>query len=205
MANDGNQNLPPAVIEPEVDSTDLESVAADLPAGFFPMPERGPSVEYQKFIQIRATFQDLIAKKSPQKENLITELTNGLLDGDKEPPTGFFTLGIAFLGLGKRIKTRREKRESFSKTVNDLLVKIFDPSLEFRMTKKDILDVFEANGFDRDNVSKEQIRKIYVSIINTLEVGHINDNTWNQPVILEYLRVKIKEIKINRRKWEVDH
>ena len=80
---------------------------------------------------------------------------------------------------------------------------IFDPPLEFKMTKKDILDEFQANGISRDNVSSDQIEEIYVRVIRTLRVGELRDLTYEEQ-LHRYVLLKLYEIKITRNDWELN-
>jgi len=80
---------------------------------------------------------------------------------------------------------------------------IFDPGLEFKMTKKDILDVFDANNLDRDKVSNQQIGQIYVRVINKLKVGELRDLT-HEEQLNRYVCLKLEEIKMSRQDWELN-
>src|SRR5262249_19143962 len=105
--------------------------------------------------------------------------------------------------LGGETMKRRRKGELLGKVANSILEQVFDPLLEYKLTKKDVLDAFTANGLDRDKVTRDQINQLYVKIIHTLQVGELRDLTYKNN-LQGYVKIKLKEIKWSRRDWEAN-
>jgi len=157
---------------------------------------------YQRFAAIRKPLCTFIRHQTPEKERLITEITDALIAGDKEPK-GLIAIGFALLGLAHKLKANREKRTIFTKTTNSLLEKIHDPDLDFRMEQREILDTFQANGMPREKVSVQQIQSIYVHVLEALKTGKLRDKAWQDPLLLEYTRYKIDVITRSRDAWQL--
>ena len=101
------------------------------------------------------------------------------------------------------IRKERKKRELYRRVASSILEQIFDPLLEFKLTKKDILDTFEANDMEREKVSNQQINQIYVKVLHKLKVGKLRDLTLEQ-LLHQYVRLKLEEINFSRQDWELN-
>ena len=72
------------------------------------------------------------------------------------------------------------------------------------MTKKDILDTFQANGLDRDKVINSQIDAIYARVKESLQTGALRDLTFADPNLALYILMKIEELEWSRTQWRID-
>ena len=171
---------------------------------FYPNSEPKSGPEYREFMELRERVLDVIRVNSEEKQRAVDDLVESLLEHDYAIPTGPMELiqNIALLGQAYRAKSK--KREAFRRIVTALLEQIFDPSLEFRMTHKDILDAFEANGIPRNSVSTEQISQIYVRVLQKMRVGELRDLTY-QEELHRYSKIKLDEIAFSRQDWELNH
>ena len=87
-----------------------------------------------------------------------------MLEKDKDIPTGINSLLLWTVTLGKTVWDKNKKRGLYRKVIVAILEQIFDPNLEYKMTKKDIVDAFQAQGMDRDKVFDGQIGYSYVKV-----------------------------------------
>ena len=131
-------------------------------------------------------------------------LLDALLEHDYSLPSGPMEILQNVVLLGKAFRDRKKKREAFQCVVVSILEQIFDPALEFRMTYKDILDCFEANGLSRSSVSNEQVSQIYVRVLQKLRVGELRDLTYEED-LHRYVKMKMEEIESSRKDWELNY
>jgi len=168
-------------------------------------PQRplGPSPAYVEFMEIRSTILDIVRRDSDQQEKLLGDIVDALCEVDPDWASDPMYWVKTLIKLGSTVRHRRKKRETIKKAVRSLLEKIFDPALEFKMTKKDILDTCEACGLKRDDVSGHMVRRMYVVIVEKLEVGELRDLVYEEPRLLGYASLKRRELRSSRLDWEV--
>jgi len=169
----------------------------------FPEPVIGPSREYAEFMRVRQRILDIIRQASDEKTKVVDDIADALLLHDHNLPTDLLSVVLAVFGTGKKVYERRRRRELYRKIVNSLLEQLFDPALEFKMSKKDILDCFDAHGIIREQVSPQQVTQIYVRVIHKLRVGELRDLTWEEE-LHRYVGMKLREINLSRQDWELN-
>jgi len=181
------------------------SAAVQPVASFFhPQLVLKASPEYEEFMRVRQKILAVVRTASPhQTKKVIEDIVDALLDHDKDIPTGLLAGISALIGIGKKVKARKKKRETYEKVVRAILEQIFDPGLEFKMTRKEILDAFSAKGINRDMVSRDQIEQIYVLVIDKLQVGELRDLTYEEQ-LFRYVKLKLTEIKTSRQDWDLN-
>jgi hypothetical protein len=142
-----------------------ETTPTLLPAPSSPQLSQAPSAllsarerEYAEFMRIRTRIRNCIRGQRPEKQTLVAEIAEALIDCEK-CPEGLVSLGLFFVRLAFGLGGARKKKKCFVKVVNALLEQIFDPQLRFRMTKQQIVDAFHANGVARDKVTISQIER----------------------------------------------
>lgn len=170
---------------------------------FHPQPVRTPSLEYVKFMEVRQKILNVIRNESQEKKKVLDDIVDTLLEYDRDIPTDILSSLLALLKLGKKVREERKKRELYRRVASSILEQIFDPLLEFKLTKKDILDTFEANDMEREKVSNQQINQIYVKVLHKLKVGKLRDLTLEQ-LLHQYVRLKLEEINFSRQDWELN-
>lgn len=170
---------------------------------FHPQPLRAPSPEYEEFMRVRQRILDVIRNESPEKKRVIADLVDVLIEYEVNIPSNPLSVLLSAFHIVKKVRSKRQRRELYTKIIVSLLEKLFDPGLEFKMRKKDILDTFDANDLDRDRVSNPQILQIYVRVIHKLEVGELRDLTYEEQ-LNRYVRLKLEEIKLSRQDWELN-
>src|SRR6185295_19493890 len=106
----------------------------------FPEPTIGPSREYAEFTRVRQRILDIVRQASSEKNKVVDDIADALLSHDNSLPTDIISVVLGVFGAGRKVYERRRRRELYRKIVNSLLEQLFDPALEFKMTKKDILD-----------------------------------------------------------------
>jgi hypothetical protein len=191
------------VSNPEQSTAVTPTVARPIEPFFYPQPLRAPSPEYEEFMRVRQKILNVIRNETPEKKKVLDDLVDTLIKYDKDIPTNILSGILAVVGVGKKIHALRKKRELYTKVIASILEQIFDPGLEFKMMKKDILDAFEANDIDRDKVSNQQISLIYVKVIHKLQVGELRDLT-HEEQLYRYAQLKFREIKLSRQDWELN-
>lgn len=196
-----NQN--DEVLRPEGVNIVTHSQTSRIEPFFQPQPILTSSHEYIEFMKVRQKILSIVRNESEEKQKVLDDIVNSLLELDPSLPTGTVALLWNVITLGKNIRDKRRKRELLQKVVNSILEQIFDPGLEFKMTKKDILDAFEVNCIERDDISSKQISQIYVKVLHMLKVGQLRDLTYEEQLHL-YVRLKIQEITYSRQDWELN-
>ena len=199
MVTDSNANVLNQGQETAVAHTSLSTIEPF----FHPEPLRGTSPAYEEFMRVRNNILDVIRSETPEKKKVLDDLVDTLLRYDKDIPTDPLSGIVALFGIGKKVKDLRTKRELYLKIVASILEQIFDPGLEFKMTKKEILDAFEANDINRNKVSNDQISQIYVKVIHKLKVGELRDLTYEEQ-LHRYVQLKLWEIIQSRNDWELN-
>jgi hypothetical protein len=176
----------------------------NIPAAlsFFPRDEE--SIDYAVFKAKRGTLLATIRGNQPEQVRAVTAVVDALIELDPELPTGTLAALKTVLKLGKTVRERARRRELYAQVVSSLLEKLFDPFLEFKMTKKDILDTFQARGLDRERVQHSQIDTIYVMVKENLQTGPLRDMTFQDPDLALYVRMKIRELEWSRTQWRID-
>ena len=169
----------------------------------FPELMPGPSPEYRRFMQVRQRILDIIRQASDEKTKVVDDIADALLSHDTNLPTDIVSVVLGVFGTGRKVYERRRRRELYRKIVNSLLEQLFDPALEFKMTKKDILDCFDAHGIIRDHVVPQQVTQIYVRVIHKLKVGELRDLTWEEE-LHRYVGMKLREINQSRQDCELN-
>ncbi len=153
---------------------------------------------YRSYIEKRNEIISVIRNgKVLKKEEWIAGVVDTIIEDQAD-----LTSILSILKLGKKYKLKMTMKKASNVVISDLLEKIFDPILQFKLTEKDIKDCFEANGIDRDRITRDNISTIYSSILNLLESGKIRDELHSQGVIF-YAQLKIDEIRMSRMQWEV--
>lgn len=175
----------------------------ELQPFFYPRPTLAPSAEYAEFIRVREKVLDVIRTETPEKSKVLDDIVDALLEYDKGLPTGLLSSALAVVGLGKKVTETTRRRVLYRKVVASILEQIFDPGLEYRLTQRDILDAFEANGLDRAKVTSQQIGQIYVKVVHKLRVGELRDLTYEEQ-LYRYVRLKLSEIMVSRQDWELN-
>lgn len=199
LNTDTDDNLPALTInEGEII---IEPNMTPVEAFFHPVTK--PSKEYLDFMNFRRQILNIIRTNSSHKSKLISDIVDALCKADIA--NGVWPTIKNILGKIKEIPSERNKRGAYRKVTISLLEQLFDPILECKLTKKDILDTFHANGINRDCVSSEMIEKIYVIILDKLKTGEIRDLTFEDHLLTNYCLLKIDEIKYSRQDWELYH
>jgi hypothetical protein len=200
------------MLEPESNSsTPVPSATEELVlartvaavTAFLPAEKTGPETDYLQYVNTRATILQVVRAGDQESPKLIGELADALIELDPELPTGVLAALRSSLKFGKVVRERKKRRELYRKVTRSLLEKLFDPLLEFKMTVKDILDAFDANGLDRQKVAQDQITKIYVMVLESLKVGEIRDRALDEFLAI-YVRMKIREVTLSRQDWELN-
>lgn len=174
-----------------------------IESNFYPQ-KNGISQEYVAFMGDRENILDCIRKSNEEENSLFEDIVDTLIECDLNVTIDPIALILNKTIFFFKIRNEREKqKEVYRRVVNSILEKIFDPMLEFKMTKKDILDVFEAKGIDRNKVTNAQISKIYVKVLDKLTVGELRDITLKKN-LHQYIHMKINEITISREVWELN-
>ncbi len=178
-------------------------VPADGIASIYPQNFNAPSPNYAAYIALRSKLLEVIRKDTTARNRIVDDIVDSLVENDRSLPTGLLA-GVQYvLTLGKSVRDKRKKTEGFRKAVVALLEQVFDPVLEFKMTKKDILDALEANGVERDKVSPQQISQVYVKVLSKLRSGELRDLITEEQ-LLRYVNLKIEEITYSRMQWELN-
>lgn len=180
-----------------------EATDQKLVPALHPQVTHGPSLEYVEFMRVRQKILDIVRADTPEKIRVVDDVADALLKSDTSLPTDLLSGALAIFGLGRKIYELRRRREIYKKVINAILEQIFDPGIEFKMTKRDILDVFEAYGMERDKVSPQQVSLIYVKVIHKLRVGELRDLTWEEQMH-KYVSLKLREIYYSRQDWELN-
>lgn len=103
---------------------------------FHPQPLRDHSLDYEEFVSVRQRILDVIRNETPEKKKVIDDIVYVLLEYDTNIPTGLLSGILASVKIGKRFRAVRTKRKLYTKVVTSIIEAIFDPGLEFKMTKK---------------------------------------------------------------------
>ena len=170
---------------------------------FHPQALRDPSPDYEEFMSVRQKILDVIHNETPENKKFIEDVSEALLQCDGYIPMDIVSGILAVAKVGKKVKYIRKQRVLYTKVITSVLEMIFDPVLEFKMTKKDILDVFDANGIDRDKVYSKQIGHIYVKVIHKLQTGVLRDIAY-EAQLYRYVQLKLWEIKLSRQDWDIN-
>ncbi len=170
---------------------------------FHPDRTQTTSPEYNEFLRVRQIILNVIRNDTPQKRKVLDDLVEVLLENDVDLPTDIISGALKIIGVGKKVREIRKKREIYTNVIISILEQIFDPLLEYKMTTKDILDAFEANGINRNNANNNQLNQIYVKVIHKLQVGELRDLTFEEQ-LYRYVQLKLTEIKISRQDWELN-
>lgn len=198
---------------PQHDPKDRSLVAEGTPSERSPRPSlvATSSPQYtdivrarrSEIVRVRQKVRGLAQHESPEQNGVFEKIVNALIQYDKDIPTDPLSGLLAVFRIGKRVREVQEKKELYRRIVTSILEQVFDPDLEFRMTRKEVVDIFEANDIDRDRVARQQISQIYSRVLHNLKTGIIRD------FILEeglegYIRLKLEDISDSREKWETD-
>ena len=160
-------------------------------------------MDYEKFLEVRGKIIKIIRNEDSEEESIVDQIVDALLKHDGGIPKDPISLLLASLGVGKKIHSQRKKKELLSKIVRALLEQIFDPALKFTMKKQDILDTCEAYGLQRDEVKRNEIDKIYSTVLHHLKVGKLRDLAYQERICF-YVQEQIEEITLSRLNWKVD-
>lgn len=179
-------------------------LTTNIPAALSFFPRAEESIDYVVFKAKRGALLTIIRGNEPEQVRAVTAVVDALIDLDPELPTGALAALKTVLKLGKTVHQRARRRELYAQVVSSLLEKLFDPFLEFKMTKKDILDTFQARGLDRERVQHSQIDTIYVMVKENLQTGPLRDMTFQDPDLALYVRMKIRELEWSRAQWRID-
>jgi len=151
----------------------------------------------------RCKILHLVRRACEQHEKLLDDVVDALLEVDPQwSADAVFYLKNVIL-LGANVRRRRKRQKIIREVVRSLLEKLFDPALEFRMTRKDILDTFEACGLKRSEVADDLVGEMYVVVLHKLSVGELRDLLHKDEVFLRYASLKIRELGYSRLGWEV--
>lgn len=152
---------------------------------------------------MRQRILDVIHNETPENKKFIEDVSEALLQYDGYIPTGMVSGILAVAKVGKKVKYIRKQRVLYTEVITSILEMIFDPVLEFKMTKRDILDVFDANRIDRDKVYSKQIDHIYVKVIHKLQTGVLRDLAYEEQ-LYRYVQLKLCEIRLSRQDWDIN-
>lgn len=169
-------------------------------------PQSDPLVanlDYRQFMDIRIKILNVIRSDDAKTQEIASDIVDAVLGYEKGIPCDATSVFHALRNLSKSVRDQHKERAAFTKATQCLLEQIFDPGLEFKMTKKDILDVLEASGYDRHKVSDDHVRKMYVQVLAQLKTGHLRDLTY-ETLFHHYVRLKIYEITVSRQDWELN-
>jgi hypothetical protein len=175
-------------------------------APFHPQPVAEPSSEYIEYVRIRPRILSIIRDNHQETSKVVDDIAKAILADDYAIPGGItgalqtiFTLGRNYA----RVRKGRQAEATYRKVAGALLERLFDPGLEFKLAKKSIIDAFQANGVKRTEVTDEQVSRIYVAVLDKLEVGELRDLTYEED-LHRYVLLKLREIKLSRMDWEVN-
>jgi len=155
-------------------------------------------LNYNEGIEKREEIINFIRSNSHITEKVSSDLADSILE--TEINTSILAIAVSF---GKNLREKTKKRTIYSNVINSILEKIFDPTCDFKMTKQDIIDTFEAKGLERDDVKSTHISKIYVCVLEQLMVGDLRDLTFN-PLVGPYVAKKLRDIKESRSAWRLN-
>jgi hypothetical protein len=170
---------------------------------FYPDSVQTPDPGYTRYLKFRNDLIALIRTPATDIHKDANDLVDALLEKDLEMPTGILHgVGIA-LKLTKKAREKGKRRKIYHAVVIALLEKVFDPTLDFKMTSKNIRDTFVSNGLSREDIRDEHIDLIYVRVLEALRSGKLRDLI-HEHAIYDYVHKKIEEISFSRSSWELN-
>lgn len=156
--------------------------------------------DYQHYLSKREKLLNIIRKNSAGIAPVVDDIVDLLLDS--EIPTGTIGAITTFFKIAKKARKNQKQREAFKKAIIDILEQIFDPTLFYRLTSKDIKDAFCNHGFDREKLTAKQIAHVYTKISMSLKTGIIRDLIFDEGLIT-YIHLKLEQIKESEQNWKL--
>ncbi len=100
------------------------------------------------------------------------------------------------------LRERHARETSYSEALSAILDQAINPRLECEMTPRNFYDAFEGFEFERETLTTEHIRKVYVSVVGMLKLPELQES-FETAELGGYIADRIHGIERSRRAWEL--